>query len=291
MGFLVIGIVIFSLFFTAWIFPWVQTVLLYVIPSVVEKDPGGVLARLSMLVILLLILKIYPRLKLPGMKFGKPSKKRLYVFLYGMGIGSVTVVSYYIIRILLGQGTMEWQWLFGGNFLRTLVWYLLGAVAIGLLEESFFRGVVYNAFRYDRRTKQFAAVLASAFFGSMHWVDFDWLLRWGEGRESLFLTLARMQYLNAYHLGLFALISALGLLLIYIYNQADSLYASVGFHAGLVFVSRICHKIAVAAPGHSMKILAVSPENAPYLLLAMAIAAILIHRYKLTFAGRISHKF
>lgn len=277
MGFLLVSIVFAILLVIVWPFSWLYGIMLVYFPTLASVDTDDVLSRVTMVAVAVLVWFLYPRLDLPAMQLGKLNRGRAKILVGSFTIGCVAVVVFYIAKYVMGQGFIEWSRFPGAHILRTILWYLLGALTVAFIEEVFFRGIVYKAFWQDLRRKVPAAILAASFFGSLHWISFIWLLRWAEGKESFFQTFISLKFIHAESVGMFLFITALGLLLIYSYEYIGSLYASIGLHAGMVFAARIGGKVAIPySTNFSMDILKVSVGNAPYLCLAMLVAAFLI---------------
>ena len=277
MGFLLVSIVFAVLLIIAWPFSWLYGIIVANFPALASFDTDDILSRVTMVVVALLVGYLYPRLDLPAMQLGRINGGRAKILAGSFIIGCVAVVTFYLAKFVMGQGFLEWSRFPDVHIGQTILWYLLGALTVAFIEEIFFRGIVYKAFWQDLRSKIPAALLAASFFGSLHWISFAWLLRWTEGKESLFQTFVSLKFLHAESAGMFLFITALGLLLIYSYEYIGSLYASIGLHAGMVFAARIGGKVAIPySPDISMDILSVSASNAPYLCLAMLVAAFLI---------------
>jgi membrane protease YdiL (CAAX protease family) len=245
-------------------------------PSYSSQPLDGVLARLSMLVIFIIIWRFYPNFKLPGMRLGRLNRKRLPLLIYGLLLGSFTLVLFYTGKILLGHGFIDVTRILEGNVLRTLFIYIVGAVAIAFFEEIFFRGILYNAFKKDKLTHKCAPLLAAVFFGSMHFVDFKWLITWQAGKESLIDAFTSPRLLLADTWIKFLLIAALGLLLIYIYEKCGNLWAAIGLHAGMVFGVRVTDKIVMAYPGHSVAIFTTQVLDIGLIIVVLLLIAAII---------------
>lgn len=281
MGFLLVSIVFAVLLIIVWPFSWLYGIIIANFPVMASVDTDDFLSRVIMVTVAILIWYLYPRLDLPAMQLGKINGGRAKILAGSFVIGCAAVGVFYITKYAMGQGFLDWSRFPGVHIGRTILWYLLGALTVAFIEEIFFRGIVYKAFWQDLRNKIPAALLAASFFGSLHWISFAWLLRWAEGRESLFQTLISLKFVSAESVGMFLFITALGLLLIYTYETMGSLYAPIGLHAGLVFAERIGGKVAVPYSSNvSMDLLKVTAANAPYICLAMLAATLFIFLLK-----------
>lgn len=281
MGFLLVSIVFAVLLIIVWPFSWLYGIILANFPMLTSVDTDDALSRVIMITVAVIIWYLYPRLNLPAMQLGKLNRGRAKILAGSFIIGCAAVATFYLGKYVIGQGFLEWSRFPGAHIGRTILWYLLGALTVAFIEEIFFRGIVYKAFWQDLRSKIPAALLAASFFGSLHWISFAWLLRWAEGRESLFQTLISLKFVSAESVGMFLFITALGLLLIYTYETMGSLYAPIGLHAGLVFAERIGGKVAVPYSSNvPMDLLKVTAANAPYICLAMLAATLFIFLLK-----------
>ncbi|CUH94514.1 hypothetical protein P22_0580 [Propionispora sp. 2/2-37] len=281
MGFFLLLIVFGSLLTVAWPFTWIYPILLAYFPTLAHTDTDDVLSRVVMLVVALLVWYLYPRMELPSMQLGSINRQRIKLLVYSFAAGCAAVIVYYIAKWLSGDGIMEWGRFIDDRFFRNVLWYLVGALTVAFLEEVFFRGIVYKAFWQDFRRKFPAAIMAAAFFGSLHWISFKWLLRWAGGQESIIREAMSLEFLTLDSVGMFLLITTLGLLLIYGYEHSGSLYVPIGIHAGIVFASRIGRKVAVpATPYSNVDILSVTGANVPYLILAILTALFLLYFIK-----------
>lgn len=276
MGFLIMGVVFVSLLLSALFVPYFYTVAVTLFPAFASQPIDGVLSRLVMLVIALVIWRLYPYFRLPGMRLGKLDRKRLPVFLYGLLLGGFAVGCFYTVKIFMGSGFIDANNILRGNLVRTLLTYIIGAVAVAFIEEIFFRGIVYNALKRDGLPRKGAALLAAAFFGSMHFVDFAWLIDWQAGKASLRDVPFSPQLVLASNWVQFFLLMALGLLLIYIYEKCANLWASIGLHAGMVFSVRLADKITFAYPGQSMSVFSFNLADIGLVSVVLLITALLI---------------
>jgi membrane protease YdiL (CAAX protease family) len=282
LGFLFVFIVFAVLLVVVWPFSWVYGVLLANFPVLATVDADDILSRITMVLVAGIVWYLYPRLALPSMRLGKLNRVQARVVVYHFAAGCLAVGIFYIVKYTMGHGFFDWSRFPNAHIWRTVLWYLLGALTVAFIEEIFFRGIVYKAFWQDLRSKIPAALLAAAFFGSLHWISFAWLLRWAGGKESFFQTFFSLKFVSVESMGMFLFITVLGLLLIYSYEYIGSLYAPIGLHAGMVFAARIGGKVAIPySPSLSMDILKVSaPSNVPYLCVAMLVAILLVIFFK-----------
>jgi membrane protease YdiL (CAAX protease family) len=115
---------------------------------------------------------------------------------------------------------------------------LLSAVAAGLLEEIFFRGLIFKALLEDWKPS-IAFVIASFFYSALHFVKpFEKMMLSGLDPWAGFRHLghAFMPILDPLTLfpGLFGLF-LIGIVLAYAFFRTGSIYLSIGLHAGWIF--------------------------------------------------------
>lgn len=115
---------------------------------------------------------------------------------------------------------------------------LLDAIAVGFLEEIFFRGIVFRGLREDGGL--FGAFLAAnLFYSAIHFVrpfekePFSGLDPWA-GVRHLIYSLQSFLDPSAILPGLFGLF-LIGIVLSHAFSRAGSLYLAIGLHAGWVF--------------------------------------------------------
>lgn len=153
---------------------------------------------------------------------------------------SVLILSLFTgIRIL--AGTAEWAPRSGFSLLSLLqaILYAFGAaMLIGVIEEFFFRGFIYQYL--SKRLKMTGAVfLTSVFYSLVHFVDHEkpYISDQPTFFDSLKLITAPLPSLSLFSqfwmaaFGLFLF----GLVLNFLVIRADSLYPSIGLHSGCVF--------------------------------------------------------
>jgi membrane protease YdiL (CAAX protease family) len=125
-----------------------------------------------------------------------------------------------------------------GASLERIATALLSAVAAGLLEEIFFRGIVFKALLEDWKPS-IAFVIASCFYSALHFVKpVEKIILSGPDPWAGFrhLGYAFMPFLDPVTLfpGLFGLF-LIGIVLAYAFARTGSIYLSVGLHAGWIF--------------------------------------------------------
>ncbi len=154
---------------------------------------------------------------------------------------------------LLGACAMALLWLVGwagGAFTWTLPgasafgrWplLLLGALIVGLVEETLFRGILFGALR---RSSGFwlAALLSSAAYSLVHFMNPEPLVgvahaHWDSGLR-LLGSLFHWPHAHYHYFPMMLTLLVLGLGLCRLFEAFGTLYAAMGLHAGVVFVMR-----------------------------------------------------
>lgn len=171
-----------------------------------------------------------------GLSFNK-SHQMIFVrwfLLGGLILVIVMLMQIAFTSVELRENAVGWRWL------SAPLGALLGALAVGLLEELVFRGLVFRIF-YTAVRPVFAIALCSAFFAYTHFKVPDMAAStledgahwWTGGYVGYWMlfgitkNFAWLPFLNLF---------AFGALLCVIYLRTRSLMACIGLHAGAVWV-------------------------------------------------------
>ncbi|MCX7781634.1 MAG: CPBP family intramembrane metalloprotease, partial [Negativicutes bacterium] len=223
--------------------------------------PGDVLNRLVILSIFLAVWAVYPRLGVKTIRLGRLNRSRLKVGLFSLALGFAAVTAFFVYKYLAGHGVFDWQRIVRFGLGKTLAWYALGAVTVAFIEEIFFRGIALQVFYQDKRTARWAIALSALLFAAVHFIDFQAIAQMTmEGNAGYFRFFTGV-WLKPALWYKFGLLAVLGAVLAYLCQRTGSLYAAIGFHAGLVLAVRIAGKAFVAAPGYAADILAYSGSD------------------------------
>ena len=157
-------------------------------------------------------------------------------FVIGMGMMAIIYAINLSLGILVPND--DWSW---GNQLEKVATGMVGALLIGLLEESFFRGFVFRTF-YTSIRPQFAVIASSLFFAYLHFkmpevvlehvppqeigLAESWIAVWGT------LTV----FSSGINPVLFVNLFLVGILLDLAFLYTRNLWTCVGIHAGWVVV-------------------------------------------------------
>lgn len=209
-------------------------------------EPSGALYRLAMLLMLIGLPWFLRRLRLDSLReigFTLPARAAWAAVFMGLGLG-VAVLAVLVAGLLL-VGARVWSPdanLGGGELLETLVSGLVGGLLIGLIEETFFRGMMHGGMR---RTLAFwpTALLTGAFYAAVHFIrpaelspgtELDLaasLAMLGEG-------LAGLADVGRIHDSFTALLVA-GVFLAMVRERTGNICWVIGIHAGWVLVIKL----------------------------------------------------
>lgn len=210
-----------------------------------DYDLGRVSRRV--LVALLLVVLVATRHTVPWGRFTRRGLARhrgwRRLWLVG-GAAAGLLVLVFSVLILLG-GPVRWLHQTPGRWVAYLLQYAAGGVLVGLVEEIFFRGLVFRAMARDWGAR-WGVLVSSLVFAVLHCISGS--LRVTPGWEPM----VGLRLLAAYFtdggsvwadgrllVGLFLL----GCLQAMLYLRTGSLWAGSGFHAGLYFFSKVMKKV------------------------------------------------
>ncbi|MBV9464469.1 MAG: CPBP family intramembrane metalloprotease [Verrucomicrobiae bacterium] len=118
----------------------------------------------------------------------------------------------------------------------------LAAVAVGFLEELFFRGFLYDLFRREFNF-WFAILVVSAFFASVHFVKSPGEYKLGPVKwDTALLLLPRyVEHVPSFEAIFFSALNLflVGCILAWAYEETGNLYLSIGLHAGWIFALQL----------------------------------------------------
>lgn len=182
--------------------------------------------------------------------FGSPARQQLMAALLGWICGAGLLIL--VATILFALGVRTWDPRNVDTFaaiLAALPGALFTGVAVGLIEETFFRGAMYGAIRRHGSVMT-AVLLTSILYSSVHFLGERVRIppesvNWSSG----FVVLEK--YFNAYSQPLaivdaFLALALVGALLAIVRERTGNLGTSIGLHAGFVTVIAILRKTSVA---------------------------------------------
>jgi membrane protease YdiL (CAAX protease family) len=170
-----------------------------------------------------------------------PAGGRWRIAVRGFLVGMSALVLLNVVLLALGAREVEWD-LSPGQFALRVVLYLLQAIVLALVEESFFRGILQNRLRAAGGTTV-AVLLGSVIFALAHF------LRPPKHRppeawwDTVPACLAGVGEVFGHRwtegVGLFLV----GLVLAMLRVRSPTIFLAVGVHAGWVFVRFVSRKV------------------------------------------------
>ena len=168
--------------------------------------------------------------------YGIPRKDWIGSALCGLAYGLVTmgllVVAEYVMRIVVWDDRRVMS-----DLVIALLSGLAAGVFIGLLEETFFRGVLFTAFR--RQSLRVAILVPAVLYAGCHFIssrgDYS-TVTWSSGFEVLAGAFWQFSLAN---LGPFLALLAVGIFLGMLREYSGHIGWAVGIHAGWVAIIRL----------------------------------------------------
>jgi uncharacterized protein len=161
--------------------------------------------------------------------------------LFGLGflVGGFMVLNISLIELIWGPRYVRDPWALS-DILTRFAKGFVGGVAVGIIEEFFFRGFIYK--RLEAKMKRWLAViLANVFYAATHFLDNGQIFipdnpSFKDGVRLLFGYLEPLAFQWA-HIGpQFVGLFIFGVVLTMAFLRTRSLFLSIGVHAGAVFV-------------------------------------------------------
>jgi hypothetical protein len=208
--------------------------------------------RIGMIGLLIGFLLVARRLGLADRKslgYGAPRREFLREWGLGLVLGVATMLG--IVGIMAALGLLEWRSdaVFGATALAKLVGArLLSGLAVALIEETFIRGAMFTAIQRESGTRT-AVILTSILFAASHFfgkirIPPDQVTAWG-GVDLLAGTL----HAFSDPLGIadaFLCLAGVGVVLAVVRAKTGNIAASLGLHAGWVWVMLVAHELTKA---------------------------------------------
>jgi membrane protease YdiL (CAAX protease family) len=208
--------------------------------------------RIGMIGLLVGFLLVARRLGLADRKslgYGAPRREFLREWGLGLVLGVVTMLG--IVGIMAVLGLLEWRSdaVFGAAALAKLVGArLLSGLAVALIEETFIRGAMFTAIQRESGTRT-AVILTSILFAASHFfgkirIPADQVTAWS-GVDLLTGTL----HAFSDPLGIadaFLCLAGVGVVLAVVRAKTGNIAASLGLHAGWVWVMLVAHELTKA---------------------------------------------
>jgi len=201
---------------------------------------------LSRSVLVFVLILLYPAIRMSGITSFRQlgwaeNPRRWRVIGLWFAVGMISMGALYIVSDLAGALYFRPR---STDIVRMIVKWtsmLVGALFIGVFEETFFRGYIFGVFRQRLRFWG-GAIAASVLFAVLHlarpaapeWLD---PTRWAAGFRMLphITDGVQAQYFWPTVINLFLM----GILLCMLYDQFGNIYAAIGLHAGWVWAMGI----------------------------------------------------
>jgi len=190
--------------------------------------------------------------------YGAPRREFVRELLIGLGLGVATMLA--VVGIMVALGVLEWRveakW--GAGALSKLVLSgLASGLAVGLTEETFARGAMFAAIQRESGTRM-AIVLTSVLYSASHFfgkvrIPPDQVTPWS-GVDLITGTLQAF----AHPLGIadaFLCLAAVGVVLAVVRAITGNIAASLGLHAGWVWIILVAHALSQPAPSSPLRFL------------------------------------
>ncbi len=231
---------------------WVQDLTRYEAPDGGEPtwDVGRASRRWLALVTLLLFVAL--RRTIPWRDLARRGLRRhdrAAGLRFGLAAGLVAGALYVVILLASGEASLARPDPVG--LAGRVVEYAAGAAIIGLVEELFFRGILFRAMLRDWGAWP-ALIGSSTVFAVLHAISGGFRAGLGWQPWLGFELLATYYTVDGSpwpDVRLMVGLALLGILLCLLYLRTGSLWASVGLHAGVVYVTRLSKKVVDRSPG------------------------------------------
>ena len=208
--------------------------------------------RAAMLSLLVMLVLLRRHLDLGGVKQAfrlGTWPDRSFAFFVGLVLSTALALA--VVPLLVAGDKMVWSGMAAGTLALKLLEALPGAIAVSVIEESFFRVLILDGL--TRRLRVAAAVLfCSAFYAAVHFIapvkTFvypGWSL--GVGFDYMGQIFSRYT-LPAVLAGMMGLL-LIGIVLCWAIRRTRSIYLCIGLHAGWFFVAKAAVYLADVAEG------------------------------------------
>lgn len=190
--------------------------------------------------------------------YGAPRRVFLRELAIGLALGVMTMLA--IVEIMAALGLLEWRSdapVGAGALAKLVAARLSSGLAVALIEETFVRGAMFTAIQRESGARM-AVVLTSLLFSASHFfgkvrIPADQVTAWS-GVALITGTL----HAFADPLGIadaFLCLAAVGAVLAVVRAQTGNISATLGLHAGWVWVMLVAHEMTQPAPGSPLRFL------------------------------------
>lgn len=212
------------------------------------------LPRLAKLLAVIALVTFLKRLDLwdrRSLGYGVARVRFLKALAAGWLAGMLTMLVPLVLLILLGVRELDLSGVTAAGLAQTAAKALLAGLAVGLIEETFFRGALYAGLRRYARLYG-TAVLSALLYAALHFIRPqelapDTAVAWTTGFSLLFG--AFHQFGTSAIWDSFAALTAAGTLLALLRAWHGSIALAIGVHAGWVAMIKIAKKTTDGVDG------------------------------------------
>ena len=211
--------------------------------------------RIGMLALLVGFVLLARRLGLSdraSLGYGAPRREFMRELALGLALGVTTMLA--VVGIMAGLGLLEWRNdapVGAGPFASVVAGRLMSGLAVALIEETFIRGAMFTAIQRESGTRM-AVVLTSILYSASHFfgkvrIPAEEVTAWsGVG----LITGTLHAFANPLAIAdAFLCLAAVGVVLAVVRAETGNIAATLGLHAGWVWVMLVAHECVQPAPG------------------------------------------
>lgn len=190
--------------------------------------------------------------------YGAPRRVFLRELAIGLALGVVTMLA--IVGIMAALGLLEWRSdapAGAGAFVKLVAARLASGLAVALIEETFVRGAMFTAIQRESGTRM-AVILTSILFSASHFfgkvrIPAEQVNAWsGVG----LITGTLHSFADPLSIAdAFLCLAAVGAVLAVVRAQTGNISATLGLHAGWVWVMLVAHEMTQPAPSSPLRFL------------------------------------
>jgi len=210
--------------------------------------------RVGMLALLVGFVLVARRLRLAdrvSLGYGAPRREFLRELGLGLVLGVITMLA--VVGLMCALGLLEWRGtatVTAGALARLLAARLVSGLAVALIEETFIRGAMFTGIQRESGTAT-AIVLTSVLYGASHFfgkvrIAAEQVTAWS-GVDLIAGTLQAFSQ----PLGIadaFLCLTAVGVVLAVVRAVTGNIAATLGLHAGWVWIMLVAHELSQPAP-------------------------------------------
>ncbi len=250
--------------------------------------------RIGMLGLLIGLVLVSRRLGIAdraSLGYGAPRRAFLRELAIGLGFGVVTMLA--VVGIMVALGLLEWRsdaMLGAGAVAKLVAARLLSGLAVAFIEETFLRGAMFTGIQRESGTRT-AIVLTSILYAASHFfgkvrIPPEQVTAW----SGVDLIAGTLQAFSD-PLGIadaFLCLTAVGVVLAVVRATTGNIAASLGLHAGWVWIMLVAHEWSQPARDASLGFLLSRHDGFVgwLVLLWTVLMGVVLHRF---YAARSRH--